>query len=273
MPEESAVHRGLILATPIETGPDVRELQEWIKRRGEHFRFDFEIAIDGEFGDQTFRLAKAVAISMGAGRNGLKALRKGRVSESVQRLIRGVREKTRWERVLTAKRRRYRGKLRRRYDRSGGEKALAEARRQVGVTENPPGSNWGGMVERFIRFCGYGFPVYWCGCFACWCVIKGGGAKIPTPIRLGYDGYIVADAKAGANGLTAVSFDRARAGDIVVYGFNHIGVVERVSGDTLYAIEGNTSSGSSGSQSNGGGVFARTRSRADVICVARPDYG
>lgn len=272
MPEQREVHRSLSLATPIESGPDVRALQECVEKLGEHFEYDFDITIDGEFGRQTFGLAKGIAISMGAGRNGLKALRSGRVSESIQRLIRGERKKTRWERLLATKRKLYRRKLRKRYDRSGGEKALAEAKRRIGVTENPPGSNWGGMVERFIRFCGYNFAVYWCGCFACWCVIKGGGAKIPTPIRLGFDGYIIADANAGANGLTAVSFDQARAGDIVVYGFNHIGIVDRVSGDTLYAIEGNTSSGSSGSQSNGGGVFARTRSRADVVCVARPHY-
>lgn len=272
MADERKVHRSLDLATPIERGLDVRALQESVKERGERFRYDFDITIDGEFGKQTFGLTKAIAISMGAGRNNLRALKRGRITRSVQRLVRGQREKSGWEKLLTARRREYRRKLRKRYSRAGGEKALAEARRHVGVTEQPPGSNWGGMVERFIRFCGYAFPVYWCGCFACWCVIKGGGAKIPTPIRLGYDGYIIADANAGANGLRAVSFDQARAGDIVVYRFNHIGIVDRVAGDTLFAIEGNTSSGSSGSQSNGGGVFARTRSRADVVCVARPDY-
>jgi cell wall-associated NlpC family hydrolase len=37
-------------------------------------------------------------------------------------------------------------------------------------------------------------------------------------------------------------------------------------------IEGNTSSGTSGSQNNGGGVFVRVRGFANVVAVVRPTY-
>lgn len=39
----------------------------------------------------------------------------------------------------------------------------------------------------------------------------------------------------------------------------HVGIVTKVEGRTIYSIEGNTSSSSAGSQDNGGGVFERKR--------------
>ena len=106
-------------------------------------------------------------------------------------------------------------------------------------------------------------------------VYKLGGAKIPQRIRLGYAPYITEDARAGRNGLTAVPFGAARPGDIItLWGGQHIEVVaERPNGDTVKTIGGNTSpEGGSGSQSNGGGVYERTRKRSDIDCVARPNY-
>jgi hypothetical protein len=268
---KGTVHRGLNLATPAPKGSDVKILQANINKAFRHFKIDRRIAEDGEFGRQTLSAARQVALLKGAVGNNRKYLKKGRVTKSAQKLIRG-RKKSRRERLATAARKPYRRKLRKRYSRTGGIKALKWAIEQIGTTESPAGSNWGPKIGEWITFTGYSFPVYWCGCFACYAVVKVGGAKIPTRIRIGYTGYITADANAGVNGLTAVPFSQARAGDIVVYSFDHIGLVERVDGDTLFAIEGNTSSGSSGSQSNGGGVFRRVRSRSDVVTIARPDY-
>src|SRR5690606_2235793 len=62
-----------------------------------------------------------------------------------------------------------------------------------------------------------------------------------------------------------------RDGDLVVYSFGkvgrypHIGIAWPESGASGYrAIEGNTSSGSSGSQANGGGVYVRYRGRKSI---------
>lgn len=271
MPQQQEVHRGLMLITPYLRGDDVIALQYRINEVFKDFAIDRRILIDGEFGPATLTAARQAALLMGITGKARRKLKHGIVTEQSQKLIRG-RKKTAREIARCAARKPYRKKLRERYDRSGGEKALAEAKRQKGVTEDPPGSNWGGMVQKFIIFCGYTFAVYWCGCFACWCAVKFGGAKIPNRIRLGFNGYIVADAQAHTNGLTAVGFSEARAGDIVTFTFPHIGLVDHVSGDTLYTIEGNTSSSNAGDQSNGGGVFARQRSRSDVACIARPDY-
>jgi hypothetical protein len=263
-------HRELTLSSPVERGEDVKNVQAAANKVYRHFRIERRIRVDGEMGPQTHSACRETALLLGVRAGELRKLRNGKVTVRTQKLIRG-RDRSRLERLAAGRRRDYRRRLRKRYGKDGGEKAIAIARRLIGVTEDPAGSNWGPQISKWIRYTGYSFPVYWCGCFACWCVGRA-GAKVPNRIRLGYTGYITADANAHQNGLRAVSWEDARAGDIVVYSFDHIGLVESVSGDTLTAIEGNTSSTSSGSQSNGGGVFRRTRSRGDVVTIARPDY-
>ena len=53
---------------------------------------------------------------------------------------------------------------------------------------------------------------------------------------------------------------------------DHVGFVEANRGSWVQTIEGNTSSGQAGSQSNGGGVYRRARSWDDVVAVIRPEY-
>lgn len=57
-----------------------------------------------------------------------------------------------------------------------------------------------------------------------------------------------------------------RPGDVLIYDFlgtsyktDHCGICESVSGQYVTAIEGNTSNGNTGSQSNGDGVYRRKR--------------
>lgn len=271
MPNKQEVHRGLSLASPTPEGKDVEVLQGQINEQFDHFEIDKRIEKDGDFGAKTLKAAREIAFAMGVVGPARKKLRKGRVSKGTQRLIRG-REKTRREKLATGRRKSYRKKLRKRYDRAGGKKAIDWAKSKVGTTESPAGSNWGPRIGEWIKFTGYTGPVPWCGCFAAFAVVKIGGARIPNRIRLGYTGYIVADARSGRNGLREVSSASARAGDIVVFDFGHIGLIKHVDGSTLYTVEGNTSAGESGSQANGGGVFERVRSLGDVVVIARPDY-
>ncbi|MFF7990327.1 peptidoglycan-binding protein [Kitasatospora xanthocidica] len=71
-----------------------------------------------------------------------------------------------------------------------------------------------------------------------------------------------------------------RRGDIVFYTWDHgpladhVGVVtaDSAPGENIQTIEGNTSSGSSGSQGNGDGCYRRTRSRTFVLGFGRPAY-
>jgi hypothetical protein len=274
MAHPKAVHRPLSLSTPIEQGPDVRALQGQINERYRDFKIDRQIEQDGDFGKQSFDAAEEIAICLGVCDDAQDKLNRGTVSEGTQALIRG-RKRTAEEEVAGRRREDYRKELRRRYAKEPGEEAVAKGRKLIGTKEQPEGSNWGGKVEEFIRFTGYEFPVYWCGCFACWVVCKLGGAKVPERIRLGYAPHITADALAGRNGLTAIPASKARPGDIAcLWGGQHIEVVaERPSGGSVRCLGGNTSKG--GQESNGGEVAENTRSLSDFDrgIVARPNWG
>lgn len=69
----------------------------------------------------------------------------------------------------------------------------------------------------------------------------------------------------------------ARAGDIVLFDWDggevdHVGIVTSNEGSYLKTIEGNTSDGSSGSQTNGGRVARKNRPFEYVKAVVRPQY-
>lgn len=265
------VRRRFHLASPGEKkGADTSALQKAINGKFDHLKIDRQIAVDGEYGRQTADAARQIAVCMGVGGQNLKSLRRGTVTKSVQNLIRELRPKTRGEKLRTVKRKPYRRKLRKRYAATPGQKVIQWANAQLGTTENPPGSNRGPKIDVWCKFWGLVAP-QWCGCFAGYAVRVIGGAKVTS--WLPYAPSITADAKANRNGLTAVPFSAARAGDLVTFwNGQHIGLVVRVDGDELKTIEGNTSSGNAGSQSNGGGVFPRTRKRSDVDVIARPAY-
>ena len=143
---------------------------------------------------------------------------------------------------------------------------LKEAASQIGYTESPARSNrtkygaWYGMD---------GQP--WCAMFISWLfrdtleAIGGKFAYTPT----------------GANWFKRNLrwSTTPKVGAIVFFDFpdsvtriQHVGIVEKVNADgSIVTIEGNTSSGSSGSQDNGGGVFRRTR-KASIVGYGYPRY-
>lgn len=157
--------------------------------------------------------------------------------------------------------------------RRGPDRAVKAFKKDIGKTEQPPGSNWGPYVSKVIKFTGYSGPVYWCGCAACWWIVRKGRANIPTKIRLGYAGYIADDARHNRNGLTTVS-SPVKAGLGTLWNYEHIVMTlgEVVAGYAKTG-EGNTSS-SDGSQSNGGGVFPKSRPLGDFdVFVKVVDWG
>lgn len=161
---------------------------------------------------------------------------------------------------------------------NGAADAVKWAKAQIGATESPAGSNRGPYPVSACQTFTIGYDgVPWCGCFVSLAASKG-GAKFPSKSRLAYTPYICADASSGSNGLKKVSTSSVKAGDFIVFNFDggvpdHVGLaVGPISGGMTDAIEGNTSSGGSGSQDNGGGVFRRQRPVSQVACVARPNY-
>ncbi len=274
--KEKTVHRPFGLISPIVHGADVGALQSNINKQFDHLKIDCEVAVDDEFGPRTMTAAERVALSLGVMGDAQDKLERNTVSEGVQKLIRGGRDRTKEEEEAGRKREDYRKQLRKRFDKTAGERAIEQTRSLVGVHEEPAGSNWGGRVEEMIKFTGYSEPVFWCGCCACWIVVKVGGARIPTRIRLGYAGFILSDALSGGNGLSAVPVAQARAGDIgTLWNAEHIVTVRGPARNGMVPTrEGNTSA-ASGSQSNGGEVADKERPISDFDrgVVARPDWG
>ena len=153
--------------------------------------------------------------------------------------------------------------------------AVAWAKSQVGITENPPGSNRGGKITEWQKDLGaWLIGLAWCGVF-CAAVLKHAGVNGVT-YRLASVATIEDDAKAGVGPFRAWtnSPGAVMRGDLVVlFGRGvHVEVVDRVDGNVIHTVGGNTSSGNSGSQSNGGGVFARTRALSDVHGFALVNY-
>lgn len=159
-------------------------------------------------------------------------------------------------------------------------KALAWAASQIGYSRwnDPlPGSAFGRWyAQKHGAYYGTsGVP--FCAMGASWCatdeeknsVLPGGDfAYVPYGINA-----------AAREGQLVSPMTQAAPGDLVCFDWDddgiadHVGIVEANYGSWLQTIEFNTSSGVAGSQSNGGGVWRRTRDWSAVCAVIRPHYG
>ena len=81
-----------------------------------------------------------------------------------------------------------------------------------------------------------------------------------------------------AEGMT-VPYSKAKRGDVVLYDFNgngtsdHTGIIYKVANGKIYVVEGNTSAEKkNGSDTNGDGVYKRTRYKSQVNYIVRPKY-
>jgi len=106
---------------------------------------------------------------------------------------------------------------------------------QIGVEENPRGSNWGKDIKKYLNSVGIDFPASWCAAFVYWCCQEAGKAILPKT------GGVLA---MWNKSKPEMKFSAPKAGDIFIMdfgkGLGHTGFVEKVEGDKLYTIEGNT---------------------------------
>ena len=142
------------------------------------------------------------------------------------------------------------------------------ARKELGSTENPAGSN----KTKYGKWFGLdGYP--WCMMFIMW-VFSQAGVKLPK--KTASCGDLMRAAQAAGCWVTA----NFQPGDVVIYDFSgqrkttqHCGIVELELPDYgVQAIEGNTSSSDKGSQDNGGMVCRKNRARKYVIGAVRPVF-
>lgn len=117
----------------------------------------------------------------------------------------------------------------------GNTVIVAIAKKQVG--------NVGG--EKFWKWYGFKSHVHWCACFVSWCADQGGYIKSGTLPKFS----LVSD---GINWFRGKGQWQKRSykpasGDIIFFDWegdgkaDHVGIVERCDGKTVYTIEGNSS--------------------------------
>lgn len=150
------------------------------------------------------------------------------------------------------------------------ERVLSLARTQIGVTEQPAGSNRVKYNTAYYgrEVSGSGYP--WCCTFLWWLfqqaeaakLFYGGGRTAYCPTLLAYH-----------KGQT-VSGDY-RPGDVIFFNFSgknsasHVGLCENWDGTSITTIDGNTGTGN---EANGGAVMRRTRNKKYIVGAYRPAY-
>jgi len=124
---------------------------------------------------------------------------------------------------------------------SPGIAAIEAARTQIGQKEMPPGSNDSPRIAEY-RSAVQGAEVGpWCADFASWCAAQAG-----TPLGENGEGFQSVSALwswAESSGRAVpASSGTPEAGDLIVWGGEHVGLVESVDPDgTIHTIEGNSS--------------------------------
>jgi cell wall-associated NlpC family hydrolase len=157
-----------------------------------------------------------------------------------------------------------------------GERALAEAVRQLGVHESPPGSN----RTAFGRWFGVdGVP--WCAIFVSYCYARGAGVTVcrgwhgagVNPRGVAYVPTLEAWLRATGRWLARSAVPQP--GDLAVFDWDggapdHVGLVVCPLGrGRIATVEGNTGVGN---DSDGGAVMRRERSLAQVAGFGRVRY-
>ncbi|TIC86145.1 CHAP domain-containing protein [Crenobacter intestini] len=159
------------------------------------------------------------------------------------------------------------------------QKVVEVAASQVGVREVPKSSNRGPQVEVYLASTGTPAGSWWCCAFTYWCF-----REAATALGVANPMLNTAHCLTHWNGAKQRGAQRVHTGDAVANpalvkpgmlfildkggGNGHTGVVERVAGEFIYTIEGN-SNASGGA--DGDGVY-RLRRKIDTINKGFIDY-
>lgn len=162
---------------------------------------------------------------------------------------------------------------------SAAKNVLYCARQWIGYSrwDDPePGTVFGRWYAELVGDSYFGESgVPYCAMFVSYCLNWAGIEAAGLP-----GSYVPWILSANSDAGRLVANEDAQPGDLVMFDWqgdgvaDHIGIVEENHADEgwMQTIEGNTSPGSGGSQSNGGGVYRRARNYNSIIGVARPYY-
>lgn len=153
-----------------------------------------------------------------------------------------------------------------------GQRALLVAERELGVREDPAGSNTGARVKQYQAAATPGTTGYpWCAAYVTW-TLRQVGWKVKFA-NMAYVPAWVAAAHSGRYPFFVIPASEVEAGDIACYDWQHDRVADHIGwargpvrNGKIATIEGNTSQGN---QSNGGQVQHRERNVSDVLCFIR----
>lgn len=151
------------------------------------------------------------------------------------------------------------------------EKILSAAKKEVGTTESPSGSNKVKYNTEYYGRAVSGSAYPWCCTFVWWVFREAGASK------LFFDGKRTAYCPAllehhQKNGQSVTDY---HPGDIVFFNFSggkgasHVGICEKWDGTNITTIDGNTGSGN---EANGGAVMRRKRNKKYIVGAYRPTY-
>jgi hypothetical protein len=120
-----------------------------------------------------------------------------------------------------------------------GLRALAAASGELGVQEEPPGSNDGVRIAQYRAASGAeATPGRWCAYFVSWAAAQAGAPL--GDYGQGFASVAQIEEWAGRTGRLVPAGEPPRPGDIVLYGADHVGIVESVGpGDRMITVEGN----------------------------------
>jgi predicted chitinase/peptidoglycan hydrolase-like protein with peptidoglycan-binding domain len=259
------------LTTPLLKSPRVTAFQRLLNRRFAEWKVGLRIELDGEYGPETKEAVRQVMFGMGISTKELE----GGVTPELRERIRHPERRTAAERARARKRREWIRRLRRRHDGHGPAAAIAYAREHLGVREDAGRPNRGKLIDKWNTATGipHGPNAFWCGAFVNACLIAAG---FPPDRVLAYCPSIEDRAQAGREGWSWHS--TPRPGDLALFTHRypdgrvdagHVGIVERVEGNAVITIEGNTSPNTT--SNNGIGVFRRRR-MLPIRGFARPPY-
>jgi hypothetical protein len=248
----------LSLTSPLTKGPEVKAAQLTLNG-GNAFKQDFLLgSVDGAFGEETGRACRRAKYWLGYPQKEQLPI----YGDVLDGYLHG-------KKLPASYRTRRAARLRAAKQKPLRVKALEQAKRYIGKKENPPGSNRIDFASLWYKLIG---P--WCAMAVTRWYVDAGSKAFVKSARYAYVPYIVADAKAGRNGL-ALTKD-PKPGDVVCYDWladgvaDHVGLFENwvagAEGSEFLAVEGNTSLGN---DSNGGEVMRRHRKRTQVQAFVR----
>jgi hypothetical protein len=125
---------------------------------------------------------------------------------------------------------------------TAGQRALQLAQQEIGQAEQPPGSNDSPRIAEYrTATAGSGIGP-WCAYFVSWAAKNAGAPLGEAGQGFGSVAAVSSWAQRTGRWNPAASGQPPQAGDLIVWGGQHIGIVESVDADgKIHTIEGNSS--------------------------------